>query len=424
MTIDRSTNIRRALRRRQRGFVINPFAFGSGGGSGAIIATPADDNITAGNEGTSTTGWSTTSGSLSQSGSTVRLTGANGLSALALASPTSNDYVLLIKMAANHVSNQYGYLNFRDGVTSVFDIIMGFNYETNAAQLGTISTFNYSTGAPGNNIATGVTYSTQQEFAIHVDRNRSCVNLFYREPGTGKWDFRGSYAYNAGYGSLDEVRLVTSNHAGQWVEYDWILYCRPNGVAIGDSIPAGHNHYDPNPSVYAGEDDYGNTWMKHAALWPSLRNNLIVNKGIGSESSTTTQARIAEATAHSARVIFLHASTNDEALGISKATRTTNIQNGINSITGAGASAVLLNAMYGTSTSGDNTPTPDLRDYMLDWWTNPSYRPSLSGLAGSIDIMQPLLSSGFQSAALTESDGLHPTAAGYQAIGEYIDNFQ
>lgn len=33
--IDRSTNIRGALRRRQRGFIINPFRFGGGGGGGS-----------------------------------------------------------------------------------------------------------------------------------------------------------------------------------------------------------------------------------------------------------------------------------------------------------------------------------------------------------------------------------------------------
>jgi lysophospholipase L1-like esterase len=391
----------------------------------AIIPLPPDDNISAGNEGTSTVGWgSTSNGTVSQAGSTVRLTSTAGASSstLSLASLASNDFILYIKMAANYAANQYSYLNFRKGGgVSVFDVIMGYNYETGAAQLGTISSYNYVTAA-GNNIATGVTYSTQQEFAIHVDRNRSCVNLFYREPATGKWDFRGSYAFNGDYSVLTDVRMVTSNHTGQWVEYDWILFARPNYIAIGDSICAGHNFFDPNPSVYAGEDNYANTWMKHCLIGQSLRNNLIVNKGVGSESSTATQARIAEATAHSPRVVFLEASTNDEALGISKATRTTNIQNGVNSVAAVSAQTVLLNAMYGTAASADNTPTPDLRDYMLDWWDN--YRPGVSGLAGSIDIMQPMLSAGFQSAALSESDGLHPKAAGYQAIGEYMETFE
>jgi lysophospholipase L1-like esterase len=392
----------------------------------ATLPIPADDNITAGNEGTSTSGWTVTNGTISQSGSTVRLTRSGAVGALAtlpLVGPTSNDFILCIKMSAAHVSNQYGYLNFRDGATNAFDIIMGWDYQTtNAAQLGTISTFDYNSST-GNNIATGVTYSTPQEFAIHVDRNRSCVNLFYRDPATGKWDFRGHFTFSARYASLDDVRMVTSNHAGQYVEYDWILYTRPNYVAIGDSICAGHNFFDPNPSVYAGEDNYSNTWMKHCLIGQTLRNNLIVNKGIGSQSSTQIQARIAEATAHSPRVVFLEASTNDEALGISKATRTTNLQNGITSIAAAGAQAVLLNAMYGTSTSGDNTPTPDLRDYMLDWWNN--FRPGMSPAPTlSIDIMQPMLSSGFQRASDTEADGLHPDAGGYQLIGEYIETFE
>lgn len=35
--IDRSTNVRRALRQRQRGFIINPFRFGGGGGGGGGV---------------------------------------------------------------------------------------------------------------------------------------------------------------------------------------------------------------------------------------------------------------------------------------------------------------------------------------------------------------------------------------------------
>jgi lysophospholipase L1-like esterase len=55
---------------------------------------------------------------------------------------------------------------------------------------------------------------------------------------------------------------------------------------------------------------------------------------------------------------------------------------------------------------------------MLDWWDN--YAGSLTGLALRINIMSPLLSAGFMDAALTEADGIHPTAFGYQDIGELI----
>jgi len=258
---------------------------------------------------------------------------------------------------------------------------------------------------------------------MHVDRNRSAIS-FYILDADGKWDFRGSYAFFSDMASIDTlVASLGGSSASTSLTWDWLMYCRPNIVAIGDSICAGHNFFDPNPTVYAGEDNGSSTWMKHSLIYRSLRNHLIVNKGIGSQTSTATAARMAEATAHSPRLVFLHASSNDEAATgptISQATRTTNIQNSINSITGAGAAAILLNASYGTSAGSDNTPTPDLRDYMKLWWD--TSRPSLTGLAGSIDIMQPLLLSGFLDPAKA-ADGIHPNATGYQAVGEYIAAF-
>lgn len=396
-------------------------------GLSANWPTIVNDNIIVGNEGTSTTGWSVTSGSgtLSQAGSSVTFTTAAAtptVATLAFAGPTSNDYLLLIKAKAKYRSGDYSYFSLRDGVTSVIDIIFGYNYETSAAQLGTISSWNYAAGS-GNNIITSVNYeTTTQEICMHVDRNRSCVNLFYREAGTGKWDFCGSYAYSAGFGSFDDIRMALNGVAGNFISYDWLLYCRPNIVAIGDSICAGATLFNPNPATYGGEDDYDSTWMKHARIFGTLRNNLIVNKGIGSETSTVTAARIAEATAHQPRVVFLHASSNDEVASIPKATRSTNIATMLSSIAAAGATPVLLNAMYGTDAGADNTPTNDLRDYMLDWWNN--YRPiDISPNVLQLDIMNPVLSSGFMNPALTQADGIHPTPAGYQAIGEYIGSF-
>jgi lysophospholipase L1-like esterase len=384
--------------------------------------TIADDNITDGNEGTTTTGWSATVGSptFSQSGSTVRMTGAAGgnTGELALTGPASSDFILYLNMAARYQAASYAYLTLTGSGGEALDIIFGYNYETGSAQQGTISSYDW-VSAGVNNIATGVDYSVAQEIAIHVDRNRSCVNLFYKEPGTGKWDFRGSYAYNAAYALLATAKLLCGG-AGNYIEYDWMLYTRPNLVAIGDSIVAGHNFFDPNPSVYGGEDDYDNTWMKHCLIYPSLRNNIIVNKGIGSQTSTQLEARKNEATDCDPRVVFLQVSSNDQANAISQATRTTKIQSMVDDVVAAGAEAIILNGMYATSTAPDNTPA-DLRDYQLDWWDN--YLPTITDHYMSIDVMQPMLDAGFQDAALTEADGIHPNLAGYTAIGEYIANY-
>lgn len=378
----------------------------------------ANDNLLNFNEGTSTTGWSVTSGSgsFSQSGSSVRLTSSSAVvtGELSLTGPTSTDCIFLLNFKAKYTASQFGTVRLVDGTTTVLDISLGYDHAAGAASLGCVSAHN---GTSGDVIATGVDYETGSvTLAIHVDRTFSCVNLFYKESG-GKWDFRGSFAYAAGFASLDLVRLITSAHNGQWIEYDWLGYCRPNAVVIGDSIAAGHNGYDPDPVFYGGEDDYDTTWMKHATLYSSLRNSLIVCKGIGGSTSTEIKNRIADATDCSPRVVFLHASSNDYGASITQATRTSNIQSCINSIAAVGAQTVLLNQMYGTSAHSQNT-SGQLRDYGLDFWNN--YRGTLTGLAASIDIMQPVLgASNYQSAALTD-DTIHPTIAGYTAIGEQI----
>lgn len=386
-------------------------------GRGAPVASPVpDDNLLNFNEGTATTGWSVTSGSgdITQSGSSVRLasTSAAVTAALSIAGPASNDFIILLCASAKYTSGQYSALRFMDGATAMLELSFGYDHAAVAETLGTISVTN---GSTGNVLSTGVNYeTTPQKFAIHIDRNYSAVNVYAQHSGGG-WLFQASYAYAAGFASLDAVQMVTSADSGQWVEYDWLGYARPNMVSIGDSICAGHNEFDPDPAVYGGEDNPNGQWQRWCVLYPSLRNTLIVNKGIGSESSGDILARIAWVTAHSPRLVFLHASTNDEVLAISAATRSANIQDCIDAIDAAGAECVMLNAMYGTSGNGIN---PDHRNYMASWWA--SDRLALTGLRGSIDIMVPMASGDYMNAALTEGDGIHPTPAGYEAIGEYI----
>jgi len=188
-------------------------------------------------------------------------------------------------------------------------------------------------------------------------------------------------------------------------------------ISIGDSICAGATLFNPDPALSLTNNT--NSWQYHAQLYGSLRNNLIVNKGVGSNTSAQIAARItADVLDHEPRVVFLHASSNDEAAAVSLATRTTNIQSAVTAIDGAGAACVLLNAMYGTAAGADNTPSPDLRDYGLNWWT--AYMPGLTNVDLAINIMTPILSGGFMDAALTEADGIHPTAFGYEDIGQFI----
>jgi lysophospholipase L1-like esterase len=259
------------------------------------------------------------------------------------------------------------------------------------------------------------------EFALQFDFKFSALTLWQRQTD-GTWDYKARVAcdYFAPSPSNIQVLMTTNTPVNSWIEFDYLSICRPNIVVMGDSIAEGKTLFSPDRTL--GLTNEESTWMRHASIYTSLRNNIAVNKGVGSQSSTTITGRIAEATDQTPRVVFLHASSNDEALSIPKATRTTNIESAITSIEAAGAECVLLNAMYGTSGSADN---PDLRDYMLDWWNN--YAPLLSPAPFlSIDIMQAVLSAGYMNASLTQSDGIHPTqgaTGGYGLIGDLIETY-
>lgn len=389
--------------------------------SSAITPTIADDNISVAEEGV-TTGWSAGGGTgtiTAPSTGKVRFT--RGASAYVnyktFNIPTSNDVVIYAKFHAANVSGTWGQIVFGAGATTKFELNFGYNVETLTSQLGTLSSWNYQTNT-GNVVATGLTADTDVEVAVHIDRNRNCVSVYYKD-ATGNWKFGSGFAGTTVFSACTRLSTSSSNSTGSYVELDYVIACRPNIVSIGDSICAGHNSFDPDVSFYAGEDNNNTSWQYWAKIYPSLRNNLIVNKGVGGNTSAQILARIAEATAHTPRVVIVQASNNDEVSAISQATRTSNMQSTINAITAASASAVLINGLHATSASSDNTPTPDLRDYMITSWT--THVPTLTGLSLAIDTMTPLKDGSNFLASGNSSDGVHLNATGAQLFGEYIE---
>lgn len=391
-----------------------------------ILPPIADDNSTFTDEGDATTGWTATNATQSITSGVFRMTktssaGTGGNSAKDITLPGSNlDFIFYGRVRMQQgASGQGGAIWLRNADNSrQFAFWMNYNPTgTPAYEEGTIGiqTNEGATIRPAV-VATGVDTETFIEFALQYDHKWGSMNCFLKQVD-GTWDLKARVA--ATFHSWTQVQVITLSTApiDTWMEFDYLSICRPNIVVIGDSIAEGKTLYSPNLSL--GLANYSSTWARYAALYPELRNNLVVNKGVGSETSTATLARIADATGQSPRVVFLHASTNDEVGAVSLSTRTDNIQDMIDAITAASGSTVLLNAMYGTSAYSGNTPSPDHRDYMTTWWN--TNRLALTGDVAPINIMTAIVDgSGYMATGLTQADGIHPTPAGHEDIGLFI----
>lgn len=389
--------------------------------SGDSLLPPlTDENATFNDEGDSTTGWTFSLANSSVSASWLRITkntassgNAKMVKAVTLAG-TNKDFIVYGKVRTKSgAGNEAGVMWMYDG-TKIFALWL--NYDAASGSPGTVagrvSIQGYNGGVTSAVAASGLNLEADGlEFALQYDHKWQTMNCFFKE-SDGTWSLRARVSH-AWFSTPDIEFLSVSNApSGWWLEIDYLTVCRPNFVVIGDSIAEGKTLYSPNRSL--GLSNYSSHWARYFNGYASLRNNLIVNKGVGSETSTATLARIADATSIGAKVIFLHASTNDYVGSVSDATRTSNITSMVSNATSNGAETVLLNAMYGTSTYVDN---PSHRNYMLNWWD--TSKDSV-GAFSAINIMTPIISSGYMADALTQSDKIHPTPSGYQAIGEYL----
>lgn len=385
------------------------------------------ENSTFNDEGDSASGWSPSNATITSSGSYLRQTkqaaGSNSsMTKPIFFTPASSDFILYGKVRAKYDANSTAVIWLLNGSKEI-SIWLGSAVANPAAAQGAVSICG-TTGTGTRNItqvASGYNYeATPLDFALQFDQKFSTLTCWFRE-SDGRWKFRGRVACDWFSSSDIQVLTTTSSAAGAWVEFDYLMLARPNLAVLSDSIGEGKTLFSPNPSLGLTNDE--STWMRHAPIYPNLRNNLIVNKGVGGQSSAQILARVTDVTSTGARVVFLHASSNDEAAGVSQSQRTSNVQSTISAMAAAGQAVVVLNAVYATQASTDNTSPRSLMTYARDWWNNG--RNTVTGVSAAIDIMDALRSSGsdYMDPAKTQSDGIHPNIAGHALVGGYIESF-
>lgn len=392
--------------------------------SGMLPLLPSE-NAAFNDEGDSAAGWSHVGAALDVvSGTYLRVTrtvvgDASYMSRPLATTPAGADFILYGKARAKYAANSAGVIWLQAGAQEV-SIWFGSADASIAITQGAISIRGTTTAGASQVAQVANAWDYEQyavDFALHYDAKWGTLTCWFRE-WDGRWKFRGRVRCD--WVGAPDIRVLTtiSSAAGSWIEFDHLTLARPNIALLSDSIGAGDTLFSPNPAIGWTNDE--STWMRHAALYPGLRNNLVVNKGVGGNTSANMLARVADVTSTGAQLVFLHASTNDYPQAVGLPTKTAQTQSIIDAIAAAGGQTVLLNAVYGTRALADN---PGRRDYGRAWWEG--HMSTLYGVACAIDIMSPLSDANqFIDAALCQSDGVHPNILGHTAVGRYIARFQ
>jgi lysophospholipase L1-like esterase len=190
-------------------------------------------------------------------------------------------------------------------------------------------------------------------------------------------------------GNTDISPVTSSSHA---------LHAR-RIVCVGDSITEGFA--DPNNWPYHLKTRLGGDWE-------------VVNQGVGGAKTADVLARIDKALVLNPHFVVIMGGTNDLANGEEKLeTVQSNIRAMCTRVESYGAVPVLC------------TVTPDSfylahRDFLNAWIAE--YANSKGyGLIDFYAVIENPSNPGHSNPALVMSDGLHPNAAGYTAMGNAID---
>lgn len=328
----------------------------------------------------------------------------------------SDSFLWYIRISGEDVAGKAVHMSFGEGGSNPLQFSVGYNWETAGYQQlyasGSVRTAGGNVGVGG--IATSTSHEIV-EAAFHYDSVYNYATLFIKENGI--WERKGGETVS-GIAASNTLRVYNGGGTGCEGRYYYSSFCKFNFASIGDSICSGALYYSPDPTD--GLKSWRNCWQATGSVYAGLKNNLIYNGGIGSESTTDYNARLAAMlTDTGCEVMFYHAGNNDYGAGISLADHTTNIDAAMTTIQAAGKQAVLINSVYPNSNHGNY---PASNQYQTDWWDG--WRTLMTNRADvEIDTAPALNVNGEINPAWCENDGIHPTQQGHEITASEIVKF-
>ena len=330
---------------------------------------------------------------------------------------SGGDFILYAKGQISGLSGGASFISIETADKSKrLEVGLGYDFRNSVADINRISMriLNGSSDTSNGGVSGVDVVSAPFELALHYDCDRCAYNLWRRDTSATGYRWIWENSISAPGFDIEQIRFWnrTSGASNQSGTFTDIAFCKPSQVAIGDSITAGHNNFDPNPNKYDGRDNGLSQWAAHCWPFPELRNSSIVNKGIGGQNTGQVNARISEAFKHGNQRVYLSVQNNDYGAGVSLTQRTTNIQNSINACVAAGCEVYLYGCIYSRKTNVSPL-------WYMQW--RDDYLPQLTGYVQYIEIMDVLEDSNGRIQEQYTCDGkLHPNVQGYTLIGQHI----
>jgi len=322
-----------------------------------------------------------------------------------------DDVIIYIKATAGATGDSRIRLGgSADSVNDVIEIAFNYDLVTDTPTLGTVSIKLF-------NFQPRVLYTGTQSVDMAIVLDSKFKTFYFLNRGIS--NFYDEIAARAVFGALNPnvTKISYITNSGADLSVDHFKVCRPNYIAIGDSLCAGEVLFDPNP--VAADDDYNHQWESHANA--EGINTVIVNRGVGGQRSDSIAARVqADVVDQGPRQVYLHLSTNDHRniMGgpLTYAARTSFTQSSIDLMVNNGIQVVLLNSMYSNT---DPASATYYQDYLPD---SDGFR-NLKDYKKFVDQMLVLRDSntGVLDVAFTNiGDGVHLNQAGYTLFGQTV----
>lgn len=221
----------------------------------------------------------------------------------------AKDLILYVKVKLAD-NNDFVHFSFLIDAAYQFQLTFGYNWTTSVKDGASISIYDYI-NASKTLLGNVDFYTTSHEIVVWYDHKWGYLNVYVDSVLIGSWKPSVGGANIAG---VNKAQFDIGSGSTS-VTFDYYYVATPLVTAIGDSITAGANTHAPNPTIYAGVDNYNSNYPKHISDYlkaNGVKNYFVVNKGVNSDTTTGMLNRFTNDILNTGcKYVLIHGGIND-----------------------------------------------------------------------------------------------------------------